>query len=75
MEVDNIRQPMVSNASSAPSTVQLEFFQVTASKQSAVDNLNETLLSYVLMKEASAPDKQVVDLKTFCGRTAKYSVL
>ena len=73
MEVDTIRQPMVSNASSGPSTVQLESFQVTASEQSAVDNLNETLFSYVIMKEASAPDKQLVDLKTFCGMTAKYS--
>ena len=28
--------------------------------------LNETLFSYVLMKEANAPDKQLVDLKTIC---------
>ena len=67
MEVGSIRQPMPSNASSAPSTIQLESFLVTASEQSAVDNLNETLFNYVLMKEASAPDKQLVDVKTFCG--------
>ena len=60
---------MVSNASSAPSIVQLGSFQVTASEQSAVDNLTETLFSYVLMKKASAPDKQLVDLKTFGGMT------
>ena len=69
MEVDSIRQPMASNASSAPSTIQLESFQVTASEQSAVDNLNETLFKHVLIKEASAPDKLLVDLKTFCGIT------
>ena len=60
MEVDSIRQPVASNASNAPSTVQLESFQVTASEQSAVDNLNETLFNYVLMKEASAPDKLLI---------------
>ena len=45
MEVDSIRQPVTSNASSAPSTVQLESFQVTSSEQSAVNHLNETLFS------------------------------
>ena len=54
MKVDNIRQSLA-YTTSAPSTVQLESFQVTASEQSAVDNLNETLFSYVLMKEASGP--------------------
>ena len=73
MEVDSIRHSLASNSSSAQSTVQLGSFQVTASEQSAVDNLNETLFSYVLMKEASGPDKLLVDLKTFCGMTAQYS--
>ncbi len=69
MEVDSIRQSLVSNTSSASSTVQLGSFQVTASEQSAVDNLSDNLFSYVLLKEASAPDKLLVDLKTFCGMT------
>ena len=43
MEVESIRQPVTSNTSSAPSTVQLDSFQVTASEQSAIDNLNETV--------------------------------
>ena len=60
---------MASNTNVEVNTVQLESFQVTASEQSAVNNLNETLFSYVLMKEASSPDKQLVDLKTFCGMT------
>ena len=67
-----------SNASSAANTVQLESFQVTPSEQCAVDNLNKSLFSYVLMKEASNPDKLLVDLKTFCGMTPifqRYSAL
>ena len=66
MELDCIRQP---NSSRPANTVQLESFQVTASEQSAVDNLNENLFSYVLMKETSSPDKLLVILKTFCGMT------
>ena len=69
MDVDSIRPSLAPNTSSATSIVQLESFQVTASEQSAVDNLNETLFRYVLMKEASGPDKLLVDLKTFCGMT------
>ena len=65
MEAGSIRQPMASYASSAPSTAQLESFQVTASEQSAEWNY----FNYMLMKEASAPDKLVVDLKTFYGMT------
>ena len=60
---------MASTDRSVHSTVQLESFQVAASEQSAIDNLNEILFSYVLMKEASCPNKVLVDLKTFCSMT------
>ena len=69
MELDSTRHSLASNSSSATSTVQLESFKVTASEQNAVEYFNETLFSFVLMKEASAPDKLLVDLKTFCGMT------
>ena len=63
VELDIISQPLASNPAGIGRTVQLEDFHVTASEQSAVDKVEETLFSYVLMKEASL----FVDLKTFCG--------
>ena len=72
MEVDSIRHSLASNSSRAANTdntVQLESFQVTTSEKGAVDNLNENLFRYELLKETSAPDKLLVDLKTFCGMT------
>ena len=65
--MDIIRQPLASNAAGIGRTFQLEDFHVTAFEQSAVDKFKETLFSYVLIKEASDPGKQLVDLKTFCG--------
>ena len=44
MEADSIRQPVASDTSSGTNRVQLESFQVTASEQDAVDNLNGTLV-------------------------------
>jgi hypothetical protein len=54
MEVDGVRPSPTSNTDSATiaSAVQLESFQVSASEQNAVDSLNTSLFSYVLMKEA-----------------------
>ena len=69
MEIDSIRQALAFNSSGTANTVQFESFQITASEQSAADNLNENPFNYVLMKESSAPDKLLVDLKTFCGMT------
>ena len=61
-----IGQALASNSSRTANTVQFESFHITASEQSAADNLNENLFNYVLMKESSAPDKLLVDL---CGMT------
>ena len=69
MDMDNVRPSLTSNTNSATNLVQLKSFQISASEQSAVDSLNATLFSYVLMKEASSPDKLLIDLITFCGMT------
>ena len=50
-------------------------FNLKYTASEPVDNLNETLFSYVLMKEASGPQKLLVDLKTFCGMTLPNTVL
>lgn len=56
---------MVSAASD--SRAELQSFKINAHEKQAVDNLSETLFRYVLLKEASAPDKILVDVKKFCG--------
>ena len=60
MDVNSVRPSSASYSISATSAVELQSFQVTASEQSAVESLKEILFRYVLMKEASCPDKLLV---------------
>lgn len=51
------------------SQVEIKSFQINSSETEAVDELNQVLFKYVLLKEACGSDNLLVDMKTFCGMT------